>query len=90
VAVQSIQHKVASDLQKTSDPSEADKVKSSAQTDMIAAVERSGLQVEEFNQIVQSMAADNDIRSRVAAEVQKRTPTSSSAPTKDPSNSGGG
>jgi hypothetical protein len=48
------------------------------------------LQVEEFNQIVQSMAADNDIRSRVAAEVQKRTPTSSSAPTKDPSNSGGG
>jgi hypothetical protein len=56
---------------------------------MIAAVERSGLQVEEFNQIVQSMAADNDIRSRVAAEVQKRTPTAS-APSTNPTNSGGG
>jgi hypothetical protein len=89
VAVQSIQHKVASDLQKTTDPAAADKVKSSAQTDMIAAVERSGLQVEEFNQIVQSMAADNDIRSRVAAEVQKRTPTAS-APSTNPTNSGGG
>lgn len=90
IAVQSIQQKVASDLQKTTDPSEADKVKSSAQTDMIAAVERSGLQVEEFNQIVQSMAADNDIRSRVAAEVQKRSPVTSTAPTTNPSNSGGG
>lgn len=90
VAVQSIQHKVASDLQKTTDPSEADKVKSSAQTDMIAAVERSGLQVEEFNQIAQSMAADNNIRSRVAAEVQKRSPGTSAAPATDPSNSGGG
>jgi hypothetical protein len=91
VAVQSIQHKVASDLQKTTDPAEADKVKSSAQTDMIAAVERSGLQVEEFNQIVQSMAADNDIRTRVAAEVQKRTPpASSTSPATDPTNSGGG
>jgi len=90
VAVQSIQNKVATDLQKTSDPAEADKVKSSAQTDMIAAVERSGLQVEEFNQIVQSMAADNGIRSRVAAEVQKRSPGTSAAPATDPSNSGGG
>jgi len=90
LAVQTIQHKVASDLQKTTDPAQADKVKSSAQTDMIAAVERSGLQVEEFNQIVQSMAADNDIRSRVAAEVQKRAPGTSAAPATDPTNSGGG
>ena len=89
LAVQTIQHKVASDLQKTTDPAQADKVKSSAQTDMIAAVERSGLQVEEFNQIVQSMAADNDIRSRVAAEVQKRAP-GTSAPATGPTNSGGG
>jgi len=90
LAVQTIQHKVASDLQKTTDPAQADKVKSSAQTDMIAAVERSGLQVEEFNQIVQSMAADNDIRSRVAAEVQKRAPGTSATPATDPTNSGGG
>ncbi|HEU4601304.1 MAG TPA: DUF4168 domain-containing protein [Steroidobacteraceae bacterium] len=91
VAVQSIQQKAAADLQKTSDPAQADKVKSSAQTDMIAAVERSGLQVEEFNQIVQSMAADNNIRTRVAAEVQKRTPpASSTSPSTDPTNSGGG
>jgi hypothetical protein len=91
VAVQSIQHKAAADLQKTTDPAEADKVKTGAQTDMIAAVERSGLQVEEFNQIVQSMAADNNIRTRVAAEVQKRSPpASSTSPRTDPTNSGGG
>jgi hypothetical protein len=91
VAVQSIQHKAVADLQKTTDPAEADKVKTGAQTDMIAAVERSGLQVEEFNQIVQSMAADNNIRTRVAAEVQKRTPpASSTSPRTDPTNSGGG
>jgi hypothetical protein len=39
---------------------------------MIAAVERSGMQIEEFNQMVASIAADSELRSRVSAEVQKR------------------
>jgi hypothetical protein len=72
VQVQTIQQKANADLQTATDPAQADQVKTAAQTEMIAAVERTGLQLEEFNQIVASMAADTDLRSRVSAEVQKR------------------
>jgi hypothetical protein len=72
VEVQTIQQRANQELSTTTDPAVADQVKTSAQTQMIAAVERSGLQLEEFNSIVASMAADDDLRSRVSAEVQKR------------------
>lgn len=72
VAVQGIQEKAASDLQTAKDPASADKVKASAETDMIAAVERSGLKVDEFNQIVETMTADASVRERVAAKLQER------------------
>lgn len=72
VEVQTIQQKANADLEAATDPAQADQVKTTAQSDMIAAVERSGLKVEEFNQIVASMAADTELRSRVSAEVQKR------------------
>jgi hypothetical protein len=39
---------------------------------MIAAVERTGLQVPEFNKIVERMASDTEVRSRVAAKLQER------------------
>jgi hypothetical protein len=73
LAVQTIQQKAAADLQSAKDPQAADKVKASAETDMIAAVERSGLQVPEFNRIVERMASDTDVRSRVAAKLQERS-----------------
>lgn len=76
VEVQTIQQKANEELESTTDPAQADQVKSTAQSDMIAAVERSGLKVEEFNQIVASMAADPELRTRVSAEVQKRIGTS--------------
>jgi hypothetical protein len=72
VEVQTIQQKANAELESATDPSQAEQVKTTAQSDMIAAVERSGLNVEEFNQIVASMAADTELRSRVSAEVQKR------------------
>lgn len=72
IAVQSIQQKASQDLQAASTPEEADKVKTAAESDMIAAVERSGLQVPEFNRIVETMAADANVRSRVAAKLQER------------------
>jgi hypothetical protein len=71
--VQTIQQKAASDLQSSSDPAAADEVKAKAENDMIAAVERSGLKVEEFNQIVQSMASNVELRNRVAAKLQQRS-----------------
>jgi hypothetical protein len=75
VAVQTIQQKAAADLQSATDPEQAAKVKSTAENQMIAAVERTGLKVDEFNQIVQSMASNTDVRSRVAAKLQQRTGT---------------
>ena len=72
VAVQTIQQKAATELQSAKDPAAADKVKSTAESDMIAAVERSGLQVPEFNKIVERMASDTEVRSRVAAKLQER------------------
>jgi hypothetical protein len=72
VAVQTIQQKAAAELQSAKDPAQADKVKATAESDMIAAVERTGLQVPEFNKIVERMASDTEVRSRVAAKLQER------------------
>jgi hypothetical protein len=72
VAVQTIQEKAASELQTAKDPASADKVKATAESDMIAAVEKSGLKVDEFNQIVETMTADASVRERVAAKLQER------------------
>lgn len=72
VAVQTIQEKAASDLQTAKEPAQADQVKAKAESDMIAAVEKSGLNVDEFNQIVETMTANADVRERVAAKLQER------------------
>jgi hypothetical protein len=80
VEVQTIQQKANAELESATDPTQADQVKTTAQSDMIAAVERSGLKVEEFNQIVASMAADTELRTRVSAEVQKRIGETGGAP----------
>ncbi|HEY7642479.1 MAG TPA: DUF4168 domain-containing protein [Steroidobacteraceae bacterium] len=88
VAVQTIQQKAAADLQSAKDPQAADKVKQTAESDMIAAVERSGLQVPEFNKIVERMASDTEVRSRVAAKLQERGALKPQAGAK-PDDSGG-
>lgn len=72
VAVQTIQEKAANDLQTAKDPAQADQVKANAESDMIAAVEKSGLKVDEFNHIVETMTANADVRQRVAAKLQQR------------------
>ncbi|WP_116807542.1 DUF4168 domain-containing protein [Steroidobacter cummioxidans] len=72
VAVQTIQEKAANDLQTAKEPAQADQVKAKAESDMIAAVEKSGLKVDEFNQIVETMTANADVRERVAAKLQER------------------
>lgn len=72
VAVQGIQEKAASDLQTAKEPAQADQVKAKAESDMIAAVQKSGLKVDEFNQIVETMTANADVRERVAAKLQER------------------
>jgi hypothetical protein len=73
LAVQTIQQKAVADMESAQDPAAAEKVRASAEGDMIAAVERSGLQVDEFNRIVEAMAADVEVRNRVAAKLQERS-----------------
>ncbi|HEX7115587.1 MAG TPA: DUF4168 domain-containing protein [Steroidobacter sp.] len=72
ISVQTIQQKASQDLQSAATPEEADKVKTAAESEMVAAVERSGLEVPEFNRIVETMASDANVRSRVAAKLQER------------------
>ena len=85
VEVASIQRNASAQLQSASDPAKAEAVKANAESQMIAAVERNGLDVNEFNRIVETMAADDSIRSRVAAKVQERTgPTEPAAPATQP------
>ena len=88
LAVQTIQQKAATQLQTAKDPQQADKVKATAESDMIAAVERSGLQVPEFNKIVERMASDTEVRSRVAAKLQERAGSKPGAGAK-PDDTGG-
>jgi hypothetical protein len=73
LAVQTIQQKAATELQSAKDPEQANKVKATAESDMIAAVERTGMQVPEFNRIVEMMASNTEVRSRVAAKLQERS-----------------
>jgi hypothetical protein len=72
VAVQEIQAKAADKLQSATDDKQALQVKQTAETEMIKAVEKAGLQVDEFNQIVEQMASDTALRSKVNAEIQER------------------
>jgi hypothetical protein len=73
VEVQTIQKKASADLAAAQDTKSADSVKTKAESDMIAAVERNGLQVDEFNQIIESMASNTEVRNKVAAKVQERS-----------------
>jgi Domain of unknown function (DUF4168) len=74
VAVQNIQSQAAKELDSSSaDPAKQQQTQAVVENQMIAAVEQSGLKIEEFNSIVQTMTADADLRARVVAEIRERT-----------------
>lgn len=70
--IQTIQSDATRELESTTDEAAADKVVSDAETQMIAAVERSGLRIDEFNRIAELMTTDTSVRARVAEKLQKR------------------
>jgi hypothetical protein len=72
VAVQDIQAQATQQLSSTTDEAQATQVKASAEKQMIAAVEREGLQVEEFNRIADLLSTDVALRSKVVEKVEKR------------------
>lgn len=73
VEVQKIQQSAASELDSAAtDPAKQQQTQAKVENDMIAAVERTGLKLEEFNGIVQTMSADADLRARVVAKIRER------------------
>jgi hypothetical protein len=72
VAVEGIQTQAAQQIDSAADQEAANAVKVNAESEMIKAVERSGLKVEEFNEIVQAMTADEQLRSRVVEKIEQR------------------
>jgi hypothetical protein len=73
VAIQSIQTQTSQQLAATTDTKKADDLKTNAETAMIQAVQKSGLQVDEFNQIASQMASDLTLRNKVLEKVQVRS-----------------
>jgi cytoskeletal protein RodZ len=73
VEVQKIQQKAASELDAAaSDPAKQQQTQAKVENEMIAAVERTGLKLDEFNGIVQTMTADANLRARVVAKIRER------------------
>lgn len=73
VQIQAIQSKASQELSSTADAAKANAVKAQAEGEMIKAVEQSGLQVDEFNQIAQLMTSDEGLRSRVIERLQQKS-----------------
>ncbi len=75
LAIEQIHVQTASALKQTQDADAANKVKAQAETRIIEAVERSGLRLDEFNQIADLMTMDADLRQKIASRVQERRKT---------------
>jgi predicted ATPase with chaperone activity len=58
-------------LQKVESPEEGQTIQSEAQQEMADAVVDAGLTVQEFNRIAQAAQADQDLRQRLEAELEK-------------------
>lgn len=74
VVVESIQREALEQLQQETDQQKVEQVKAKAESDAIAAVEKVGLPLVEFNQIAQQMMTDLALREKVAARVAQRRP----------------
>jgi hypothetical protein len=73
VAVQQIQANAAAEIDSAAgDPAKQQATQAKIESEMIAAVERSGLKLEEFNGIIQTLSADSDLRARVVAKIREK------------------
>lgn len=72
LAIEEIHATAAAELEQATDSKAANEVKANAESKIIEAVERSGLRLEEFNQIAELMAVDVGLRAKIADRVEKR------------------
>ena len=72
LAVEEVHSKTAAELKTTTDPAAANEVRANAEAQVIQAIERTGLQLQEFNQLVEWCALDPGLRKVVASKVEER------------------
>lgn len=72
VAVRDIQKEAMAKQSSTPDQDAAKALQAETQAKMSDAVEKSGLQIDEFNSIAQLMLQDTDLRARINAKLQQR------------------
>ena len=72
MAVEEVHLRTADELNKATDRVAANRARDNAETQMIQAIERNGLHVQEFNHIVELCALDPALRTRVADKVEQR------------------
>lgn len=70
--IEQIQVKASAELEKAEDAATAVAIKEKAEGAIIEAIERSGLKLDEFNQITEVAAHDGDVRRRITDRVEKR------------------
>lgn len=72
LGIEQIQVEASAQLDKAENEAAAVAIKEKAEGAIIEAIERSGLKLDEFNQITEVAAVDNDVRRRIADRVEKR------------------
>lgn len=72
LGIEKIQVEAAAELDKAENAAAAMAIKEKAEGAIIDAIERSGLKLDEFNQITEVAALDDTVRRRIADRVEKR------------------
>jgi hypothetical protein len=72
IVIEEIHTQAVADLDKARNPEEASEIRANAEGRIIEAVEQSGLELNEFNRIVELMSVDRGLRQRIASEVAER------------------
>ncbi|MGH8176382.1 MAG: DUF4168 domain-containing protein [Steroidobacter sp.] len=72
LVIEEIHTEAVAELNSTEDPAAAHHIKAKAEGKIIQAVERSGLKLDEFNQIAELAAVDDALRMKIADRVDKR------------------
>lgn len=70
--IEQIEVKASAELEKAGDAATAVAIKEKAEGAIIEAIERSGLKLDEFNQITEVAALDEDVRRRITDRVETR------------------
>lgn len=72
LAIEEIEKAASAELSTAKDPSTASEIKAKAEERILSAVERSGLRLDEFNQIAELAAVDAALRMKLADKVERR------------------